>query len=94
MIFIHFSIFKGCRVQFSYRFTTPMARPMRGREMKESDVYKVTTRITPLTTATADSGGGDQYDGIPNNGAYVCHAFECNIMLISLLTVPKCSVLP
>ena len=23
--------------------------------------YEVTTRITPLTMATADSGGGDQY---------------------------------
>ena len=32
---LHFN----CRVQLSYRFTTPMARPIRGREMKESYVY-------------------------------------------------------
>ena len=34
---LHFN----CRVQLSYRFTTPMARPIRGREMKKSYVYKI-----------------------------------------------------
>ena len=32
---LHFN----CRVQLSYRFTTPMARPIRGQEMKKSYVY-------------------------------------------------------
>ena len=39
---------KSSIVQLSYRFTTPMARPMRGREMKESYVYKITKAACEL----------------------------------------------